>query len=37
VLSDLAKSGIVVRAADHLHVADLSRLERLVEDVRGEW
>lgn len=37
VLSDLAKSGIVVRAADHLHVADLTRLERLVEDVRGEW
>jgi len=37
VLSDLARARLVVRAADHLHVADLNRLERLVEDVRGEW
>ena len=37
VLSDLARARLVIRAADHLHVADLNRLERLVEDVRGEW
>ena len=37
VLSDLAKSGIVTRAADHLHVPKLRPLERMVEEVRGDW
>jgi CRP-like cAMP-binding protein len=37
VLSDLARAHLVVRAVDHLHIANLERLERLVEDVRGEW
>jgi len=35
VLSDLSRDGLVERRADALVVRDVSRLETMVEDVRG--
>lgn len=36
VMGDLARTGLVIRQADHLLVTDIQKLMEIVEDVRGE-